>query len=132
MMKNTRDIGLKGEDICCEYLESIGFRILERNFLTRHGEIDIIAEDERYIVFAEVKLRTIGDAPSKFGRPALAVTKTKMKNIIYSAKIYLSAHPIDRSPRFDVIEVYTERLENGKTKYRLKHLDAAFRLDDVR
>ena len=55
-----------------------------------------------------------------------------MKNIIYSAKIYLSAHPIDRSPRFDVIEVYTERLENGKTKYRLKHLDAAFRLDDVR
>ena len=65
-MKNTRNIGFKGEDICCEYLESIGFRILERNFLTRHGEIDIIAEDERYIVFAEVKLRTIGDAPSKF------------------------------------------------------------------
>jgi len=131
-MKNRRDIGSEGEQVCCEFLESIGFRIIERNFLTRHGEIDIIAEDGRYIIFTEVKLRAISDSPSRFGRPALAVTKTKMKNIIYSAKIYMLKNKCDLSPRFDVIEVYAEKTEKGKIKYRLKHLPGAFRLDDVR
>ena len=70
-----------GEEVCCEYLESLGFTIKEKNFHTRHGEIDIIAENDRYIVFAEVKLRAIGDNLIKYGRPAIAVTKNKMKNI---------------------------------------------------
>ena len=121
-----------GEEVCCEYLESLGFTIKEKNFHTRHGEIDIIAENDRYIVFAEVKLRAIGDNLIKYGRPAIAVTKNKMKNIIYSAKVYLGRAPICKSVRFDVLEVYCEELPNGNTRYKVKHLPAAFTLDNVR
>ena len=130
-MKDLRKIGAIGEDVACEYLESHGFDIIERNFLTRHGEIDIIAQDDRYIVFIEVKLRTIGEN-SRFGRPALAVTKTKIKNIIYSAGIYVSKNKIQKPIRFDVIEIYAEKTDKGTVKYRLKHLPSAFTLNDAR
>ena len=130
-MISTRKIGAKGEEVCCQFLESIGFTVKERNFMAKHKEIDIIAENDRYIVFAEVKLRTISESSSRFGRPALAVTKAKMKNIIFAAKAYLRANPSDKSPRFDVIEVYAEPVED-RIKYRLKHIPSAFRLDDAR
>ncbi len=131
-MLNKRKAGNVGEDICCEFLEKNGFSIIERNFTSRHGEIDIIAEDEGYIVFAEVKLRGVNGALSHFGRPALAVTKSKMKNIIFTAKTYLLQNPSKKTPRFDVMEIYAENKEDGKTVYRLKHLPSAFRLDNVR
>ena len=129
---DRRKIGAIGEDVSCEYLEKNGFKIIERNFLTRHGEIDIIAENDRYIVFIEVKLRTVGENTAKYGRPALAVTKNKMKNIIYSAGIYISKNKIEKSVRFDVIEVYAEKTDKGTVKYRLKHLPSAFTLNDAR
>ncbi len=131
-MMDRRKIGSIGEDVSCEYLEKNGFRILERNFLTRHGEIDIIAENDRYIVFTEVKLRTLGENTARFGRPALAVTKSKMKNIIYSAGIYISKNQTKKSIRFDVIEVYAEETDKGTVRYRLKHLPSAFTLNDAR
>ena len=131
-MMDRRSIGNTGEDVACEYLESIGFNIIERNFLTHHGEIDIIAENDRYIVFTEVKLRTSGNNLSIYGRPALAVTKSKMKNIIYCAKIYILKNKISKAARFDVIEVYAEKTDKGTVKYRLKHLPSAFTLNDAR
>ncbi|MBE6543393.1 MAG: YraN family protein [Ruminococcaceae bacterium] len=132
-MKSKREVGSIGESVCCEYLESIGFEIKKRNFLTRHGEIDIIAENDRYIVFAEVKLRSMNENNlTRYGRPSVAVTKNKMKNIIYSARIYLGWGPITKSVRFDVLEVYSEELPSGNTRYRVKHIPAAFTLDNVR
>ena len=131
-MRSKKEVGSIGESVCCEYLESLGFEIKERNFHTRHGEIDIIAESDRYIVFAEVKLRAVGDNLLKYGRPSMAVTKNKMKNIIYSARVYLGWGVVSKSVRFDVMEVYAEELPNGKTKYGVKHFPAAFTLDNVR
>lgn len=131
-MKSKRETGSIGESVCCEYLESKGFEIKKRNFYTHHGEIDIIAENDRYIVFAEVKLRKKDANLQKYGSPSVAVTKNKMKNIIYSAKVYLGRDKITKSIRFDVLEVYAEELPNGNTRYGVKHIPAAFTLDNVR
>ena len=58
--------GKIGEDLAVEYLRSKGYEILERNFLCKQGEIDIIALDKNYLVFIEIKART----SNKYGLPA--------------------------------------------------------------
>ena len=116
---DRRKIGSIGEDVSCEYLEKNGFRILERNFLTRHGEIDIIAENDRYIVFTEVKLRTLGENTARFGRPALAVTKSKMKNIIMLENFWkLFSHHLKERKKIDkvalILKLMNTILQNNK------------------
>ena len=56
--KSHREIGNDGEDLACAYLESKGWRILERNYFFEHSEVDIVAYDDTAIVFVEVKFRT--------------------------------------------------------------------------
>ena len=88
-----------------------------------HGEIDIIAENSEYLVFAEVKTRA--DNPvhfANYGRPAEAVNKQKQRHIIYTAGIFLQNHPTEKAVRFDVIEVYL-----GET-IQFNHIEDAFRL----
>ena len=63
--KTTREIGNEGEELACAYLESKGWRILERNYFFEKSEVDIIAYDDTAIVFIEVKLRS----SDKYGRP---------------------------------------------------------------
>ncbi|WP_074017462.1 YraN family protein [Anaeromassilibacillus senegalensis] len=109
--------GRDAEDRAAAYLEAKGFRILERNYHSRFGEIDIIAEDGRYIVFAEVKGRT----PSAYACPAEAVTPAKQRKIIYTALMYLQARPTDLQPRFDVIGILA-----GEPEPLLEHLENAF------
>ena len=75
---NTKQqIGKIGEDLATKYLSSSGYRILERNYRGKQGEIDIIATEKNKIIFVEVKART----NLKYGRPAEAVTKTKQIQI---------------------------------------------------
>jgi putative endonuclease len=92
-----------GEDFAAEYLKGKGFRVLERNYRSRFGEIDIIAEDGQYIVFAEVKTRRI---PS-LAEPEASVTPGKQKKIAKTALLYLQKHPTRLQPRFDVIGIVT-------------------------
>lgn len=101
-------LGRTGERLAAEKLVSCGYRILERNFRCRYGEIDIVAEDANDardtndLVFVEVKTRR-GDA---FGRPEDAVTKRKQRKIVEVATYYLDLHDCaERSWRIDVVAV---------------------------
>lgn len=120
---DKRKKGAAGEDAACEFLKKEGYTILWRNYYTDHGEIDIVAEDDTHIIFAEVKTRA--DDPEmlrRFGRPATAVNIKKREHIIYSARLYLARHPSKKTPRFDIIEVY----EGEGEERRIKHLTGAF------
>ncbi len=96
--------GAWGEDAACSYLEGMGYRIIARNFRTRFGEIDIIAERGAYIVFTEVKSRK----NARFAEAREFVTESKQRKILTSAELWLSGHSTKLQPRFDVIEVYGE------------------------
>jgi putative endonuclease len=95
-------LGQTGERLAAERLVQCGYRILERNFRCRYGEIDIVAEDGDDLVFAEVKTRR-GVA---YGLPEEAVTARKQQKLIELALYYLDAHACsERSWRIDVVAV---------------------------
>jgi len=92
--------GAEGEDAAVRFLESRGYRIVERNYRTRLGEIDVIAEEGRTLVFVEVKSR-LND---RFGGPGAAVTPAKQARIARLAQLYLLQRRLgDRMCRFDVV-----------------------------
>lgn len=102
-MYYKQEIGRIGENIATNYLEKKGYQIIERNFMARQGEIDIIAKQNKEWVFIEVKTRT-NDA---FGKPIEAVDNTKQKHLIKAIKYYIYSNRIEnQNIRVDVIEVY--------------------------
>lgn len=95
-------LGKAGEDRAAKFLAKQGYRVLERNFRTPHGEIDLIALHEGTIVFVEVKTRTT-DA---FGAPELAVTPQKQRRMIKTALGYIKYKKLHQVPcRFDVVAI---------------------------
>lgn len=99
--------GVIGEQFIYELLKSKGYTINRRNFKTRYGEIDMIASDDKYIIFIEVKTRFAGS----MNHPLEAVTKNKQKKIIFAAQEYLQKNSCPLQPRFDVAAVYTVNKE---------------------
>lgn len=101
--------GMKGEDIACEFLTQKGYLITGRNIHLGNYEIDIIACDDSYILFVEVKTR-IEYPGTDYGSAASAVSRTKQKNLVSAAEVYirkmLKNDTSDLQPRIDVIEVY--------------------------
>lgn len=116
----ARENGRFGEDKAAEYLRKNGYRIVERNFSCRMGEIDIIAENGEYIVFAEVKTRK----NDRFGQAMEFVTYSKQQKIKRTAMLYFFSHESELQPRFDVIEVYIPDGIFGKV--RVNHIENAF------
>jgi putative endonuclease len=115
---DRRQRGISGEDAAAEYLQSKGYRILERNYRFRRGEIDIVAQDGATLVFVEVKARH----SREFGTPEEAVTFRKRNQLRKIARGYLFDRKIDgRECRFDVIGI---EYENGTPL--LRHLKDAF------
>ena len=103
-MTENKKLGDRGEDYTARYLEKRGFRIAERNWHSRYGEIDIIAENEAYLLFVEVKTRKAGSmVPGE-----LAVTPQKQQKLRLTAESYLLEYPTDRQPRFDVAALTVE------------------------
>lgn len=102
----SRHRGRWGEDLVAADLEKKGFRILARSYHSRFGEIDLIAADEQYLCFTEVKLRK-----SQAFAPAWAFVDTrKQEKLRITAEIFLSEHPeLRQQPRFDIAEVYAPR-----------------------
>lgn len=99
--KNT---GRLGEEAAAALYCEKGYTVILKNFHTRYGEIDIIAQNESYIVFAEVKTRK----RNALLLPREAVDEKKQRKLILSAQYYLSTHGIGNlQPRFDVVEVFT-------------------------
>lgn len=112
-------IGQIGEDIAVQYLTKKGYQILERNFTTVFGEIDIIAEKKNIICFVEVKSRK----SSKYGLPEEAVTDRKMKKIIKVAQLYnKKKYYKNKIYRFDVISV---KFDKGILE-EIKYIEDAF------
>lgn len=112
--------GRAGEKVVADYIKSRKMKVVEKNYVTPFGEIDIIAEDDDYIVFIEVKTRS-GD---RYGAPSEAVDKTKRKHIVDSAKYYLKVtNSTEVFTRFDVAEVFSD---NGS--YAVNYIEDAFYL----
>ena len=107
-MKNKRKIGADYEKIAGEYLRQQGYEIIEYNFRSRGGEIDIVALHEGYLVFVEVKYR---NTPKK-GYPMEAVSLQKQRIISRCAACYLKKHQLYDVPvRFDVVGVLGDKIE---------------------
>ena len=117
---NKKEIGDYGETLARRYLRRRLYRIVETNYKTKHGEIDIIAQKGMYIVFVEVKSRK-EEYTETYGRPATAVNYTKREHIRYAMKNYILRNNIKHIPRIDVIEVYLS--EKG---HRIEHIKNAF------
>ncbi len=102
MTLQTKKLGARGEQIAINYLQNWGYRILERNYRNRLGEIDIIARQGRDLVFIEVKTRS----DNLFGSPFDSVTAAKQRQLSKVALEYLSKHNwLDHPARFDVVGV---------------------------
>ena len=113
---NNRKSGIDGENIAVEYLKKQGYAIMERNFSTKVGEIDIIAQDRDTIVFVEVKTRE----NAKFGQPIESITYQKVRSIIRTAQWYLTAKRKHDCPcRFDVIEILRGEVTHTKNAFTM-------------
>lgn len=122
-MENKKLLGAFGEDAACGFLKRRGYKLIGRNYSCRFGEIDIIAANRRYIVFAEVKLRR--DAGHGLAREF--VTPQKQRRVIAAAEMWLAKNPTRLQPRFDVIEVYAPagiHTENPE----IHHIEDAYQL----
>lgn len=99
---STVSVGNKAEDVACRYLENLGYKILERNFRIRGGEIDIVAKDEDFLVFVEVKARF----SHKYGLPVESMTKWKIRHLKKSALFYITKTNWGNKPyRIDFISI---------------------------
>jgi putative endonuclease len=124
-MGMTKIRGNFGEEVAAKHLKSRGYKILDRNYHTRFGEIDIIAKHGEYYVFAEVKLRR----DDRYGGGAGAITPAKQSKIIKTAQIYLAENGLSDSPvRFDVVLVYAGETRFGLKKEKIEVIADAFRL----
>ena len=108
-MTYRRQIGNHGEDFASKILEDEGYMVIERNYWTRHGEIDIIATKDRCLHFVEVKTRT----QLKYGSPAESVTEEKLSRMRRAAQDYMSnSRYFWRNISFDVFEITTNVIAN--------------------
>ena len=123
----NQSFGAKGERVAARYLRRRGYKIVDRNVALHHGEIDIIAKKDKYIVFVEVKTRTETPMLDVY-RPASAVDREKRRHLVSAVNEYQKTNGIKLFPRGDIIEVYVTK-QSGifkKNKYRVVHQKGVF------
>lgn len=119
MKKGTKASGDYGEDLAAAFLQDSGYQILERNFRYGHGEIDIVASKDGWLVFVEVKLRR----NLEYGRPEESVSQSKRKQIRKVASAYMFEKNIEEvDTRFDFVGIVKE----GGKPPEIIHLENAF------
>lgn len=101
-MGTSKLTGAWGETVAAEYLRKKHYKIVANGYHSRYGEIDLIAQNRKYLIFVEVKLRK----SAKFAQAREYVDIRKQDKIRITASIYLSQNPTALQPRFDVIEIY--------------------------
>lgn len=116
-MSEAQKTGGEGESKAAEYLRSIGYEILEKNWRHSNQEIDIIAKDKSFLVIAEVKTRS----SNAFGEPEAFVNRQKQKNLIKAANAYLEKNNLMLESRFDILSV----MKSGDN-YKVQHIKNAF------
>lgn len=107
--KNKRRIGNEYEEKAADFLKQQGYQILEKNYFGRSGEIDLIAKEDCYYVFIEVKYR----AKSKYGLPEEAIDYRKIQHITKTAMEYMREHHMSELVpcRFDVVVILEEEIK---------------------
>ncbi|MEO0082055.1 MAG: YraN family protein [candidate division WOR-3 bacterium] len=115
---NRSRLGAAGEQIAEQYLKSRGWRVLERNYRTKLGEIDLVCREKGTIVFVEVKTRT----SSLYGEGTEAVNYSKQRKLYRLAQEYLGSHRLESADvRFDVLSIM---FVSGQPT--IKHIPGAF------
>jgi putative endonuclease len=122
-----RRLGALGESLAARHLEARGYEVIDRNFRTRYGELDLVAADPHWLVFCEVKTRIGRGAPGPFG-PLVAVGPRKRKQVRAIAREWLTANATGdrRRPaqlRFDAIGI---SMDASGRLLRLDHVEDAF------
>lgn len=118
---SNKRMGEQGERFAEQEYRRRGYEILARHYCVRGGELDLVAANDDFLVFAEVKTRKEGSLLA----PSEAVTPQKRRRLFYAAKRYLLAYPENlknRQPRFDVVEIYAR--DGRLTRFRI--LENAF------
>ena len=116
-MSDNIETGIKGEEIAAGWLINAGYTIRDRNWKSGKNEIDIIAENNEFVVFVEVKSR----AADYQVHPREAVNVPKQRTIIFAASNYIKRYNIEKECRFDIITV----IFNGND-YEVDHIEAAY------
>jgi putative endonuclease len=129
MTDPRRTLGARGEDLAARHLEARGLEVVERNYRTRYGELDIVARDPRFLVFCEVKTRIARDgtpAGDVLG-PFAAIGARKQRQVRAMAREWLAGGRLEgrRPPemRFDAIGI---SFDAAGQLLALEHLEAAF------
>ena len=120
-MRRRDLLGPWGEALACEYLRGRGCRIVACNYRSRFGEIDVIAEDRKFLIFAEVKLRK----SAEYGAAREFVDARKQERLRQTALLWLEGHETRLQPRFDVIEIYGDT-DTTHRQRRLNQIENAF------
>lgn len=120
---SKRATGNLGEDIACQFLGQKGFKILERNFLRKWGEIDIIAEKAGTVRFIEVKTVSRENMPdisreNSGYRPEEQVHPAKLRKVARTAEMYMNGKGDQREYQIDVVGVFMD-VKNRKARCRL-------------
>ena len=120
-MGRNNIVGAWGESLAGEYLRKKRYKIVAVNYRTKYGEIDLIVQNRKYLVFVEVKLRK----SAGFAAAREYVDRNKQDRLRATASMYLSQNPTKLQPRFDVIEIYAP--DGTLTKNpEITHLEDAF------
>ncbi len=116
---NIGKVGMLGENSVVKHLKKNKYKIVEQNYISRFGEIDIIAKNKEFLAFVEVKTRKENSLVSGLN----AVDSIKQQKIILTAEYYLSQNETSLQPRFDVAEVIYA--QNSK-KLQINYIENAF------
>ncbi len=114
-------LGSWGESLAANYLQKKRYKILAMNYRCRMGEIDIIAENKKCLIFVEVKLRK----SDRFAQAREFVDQRKQERLKITASLYLSQNEFSKPSRFDVVEIYAPRGMETK-RPEIIHLEDAF------
>jgi putative endonuclease len=118
LISSDQNTGQRAEDRALEYLTRHGLKLIERNYRSRYGEIDLIMEDQRTIVFVEVRFRR----GSRFGGALESVDRRKQAKLLVTAARFLQDQHINRPTRFDVAA-----LSPSKEGFTVEWVKDAFR-----
>lgn len=115
-MAFRHELGSRGEKLAAEFLEEKGYRILHKNWRHRHLEVDLIAEDDFFVLIVEVKYRTTG----RHGRPEEFVNYSKRNNMINAAEAFCEMTDCEKEIRFDIVAITAE------PQLKIEHIEEAF------
>jgi len=123
-MVHTKHLGKAGEEEATSYLKKRGYKILERNYKTKFGELDIVASKKKAIIFVEVKSRTVGEIDSPTFLPEDNIDRRKRGKLRKLGEYYLSVHNYPENQEWQ-IDVVTVEIDLDSSSVVIRHIEQA-------